>query len=133
MTCRRFPVLALVLTVLTAPVAALVCETRCGSGASTEATASPVTENGDCHGARETRPRGGSRLTSPHDCAQHTALPVIPSLKSDSTREIVGHGAVLSVGRVADAIHFFATGEVLSQHDLAPPGSGPRLIAPLRI
>lgn len=133
MSRPRFLVIALMMTLLASPVAALVCETRCGSVAAIEATASPVTENGDCHGAREAGPRGGSRLTSPHDCTQHTALPVIPSLKSDSTREIVGHSAVLSVGRVADAIYFFATGDVLSQHDLAPPGSGPRLIAPLRI
>ena len=126
MNLRRFLVIGLVLVFVAAPGVALACEVGCSS--SDVGTAGEKIEA--CHPPAHDELSFGPRLAGSHDCSQHAAFATAP-LKTESNRAAGSQQVALTINVVYSDRP--SSGEAISNHDLAPPGSSSRLIAPLRI
>jgi hypothetical protein len=121
--------LGLSLALLAAPLAGVLCETRCAGGETPAAAAAP----GSCH--RETPADDGpeASLAAGHGCAQHAALPAVPALKTDSGRAFVKDAAAATAVSSSALVAHSAARPPVPRDLAAPPAPGLTLNAPLRV
>ena len=141
MRTRTSAVLMVVATFLASQASGFACLFDCETKPPVAVTQAgshedPVAEalEGSCHRETEEAPVSDVSLsTAPHDCGSHVGTArTLTTVRSISVVSPVSTHAAILVGYTS-ATAAGTTQHPFATHDLAPPGSGPRLIAPLRI
>ena len=141
MRIRTSAVMMLVATLLASQVSGFACLFDCETSkpVAVARAESPEDEagaagEGSCHRETEEVPVSDVSLSAaPHDCGSHvSAARTLTTPRSISIVSPVSTPDATPVDFTATLTAATAT-QASPTHDLAPPGAGPRLIAPLRI
>lgn len=131
MRLRNSSAVALTLTLLFAPIAALACEWQCAPDDVAIAQTSPDS-TGACHRIEAT-PDGGDALSaSLHDCGTHQTMANGPARLSANRFSADAPLASIPPRRVAQSLVLVSTAASPAD-DLAPPGPSSGSMTPLRV